>query len=121
MSIYFKSKEMENSFKALVNLYVQECKRNGEIPESFAELIKHNFLAKYVFYNKTEKSIEIGINESKFRSRTYPQIKEYSYPVDEAKAWLFDSFKDGKGDLEFYGSLINNNSRFTPNKHVVVI
>ena len=72
------------------------------------------------FKAEAEEVIEIGINQSKVRSRTYPQITEYSFPVNEVGEWLYSSFKDGKGDLEFYGSLMNSNSRFTSNNNVVV-
>lgn len=105
--IYLKEGEIKSSLGSLVKYYVQECVETQEIPQQLVELIKHNFFAKYVTYNKLEKTIEIGINESKHRSLTYPHIKVYSFPLEKTSEWIDSSFKTGRGDLEFYGQLIN--------------
>ena len=120
MAIFLKPGEIKSSLSALVNYYIQECNTTGQIPLEFIELIKHNFLAKYVYFNKKDNTIEVGVNESKHRTELYPDIKIYSFPLDQTTGWLEESFKSGKADLEFYGKLINANSSFESMDVVVV-
>ncbi len=119
MAIFLKSGEIKSTLGALVKHYVEECNTTGEIPQEFIELIKHNFLAKYVYFHKKDNRIEVGINESKHRAGMYPDIKIYSFPLDQT-GWLEGSFKTGKADLEFYGKLINANTSFNSMEVVVV-
>ncbi len=120
MSIYLKTEEIRASLGAIVKFYIQDCKQKKEIPQELAELIKHNFLAKYVSYNKNDETIEIGINISKHRAEMYPTIEIFTFPVNSAEKWLESSFKTGKADLEFYAKMINRDIRFTREEVVVV-
>ncbi|GHA30935.1 hypothetical protein GCM10007103_10600 [Salinimicrobium marinum] len=120
MAIFLKSGEIKSTLGALVKYYIQECNTTGQIPQEFIELIKHNFLAKYVYFNKKDHAIEVGINESKRRTTLYPEIKIYSFPLDQTTDWLEESFKSGKADLEFYGKLINANTGYDSMEVVVV-
>ncbi len=108
MASYLNENEVKTSLRVLVNQYVEECENCNELPAEFIELIKHNFLAKFVYYNAEKKQIEIGVDES-YSPETYPKIKVYTFPVRKATEWLDKSFKKGKSDLEFYGKLLNRN------------
>lgn len=107
------------SLRMLVNQYVEECEKRNSLPKEFVELIKHNFLAKFVYYNSKEKQIEIGVDES-YSPETYPQIKVYKFPVKKAAEWLDKSFRNNRGDLEFYGKLLNRNEILTSSDLVLM-
>ncbi|WP_081211911.1 hypothetical protein [Salegentibacter sediminis] len=108
MASYLNENEIKSSLRQLVKQYIEECEDCGSLPEEFISLIKHNFLAKYVYYNKEKKHIEIGIDES-YSPETYPEIKVYKFPVKKASDWLDKSFRNTRGDMEFYGKLLNRN------------
>lgn len=112
MTSYLNETEIQASLKVLVQQYVEECENCNSLPKEFIELIKHNFLAKFVYYNCNEKQIEIGVDES-YSPETYPEIKVYTFPVSKAAEWLDKSFKNEKGDLEFYGKLLNRKELFS--------
>lgn len=107
MTTYYKQAEIKASMKKLIDEYLEDCKRCEELSEDFIDLIKHNFLAKYVCYNKNTKTIEIGVEDTSKDDEFYPEIKVYKYPLNSNKKWLERSFKDGKNDLTFYGRLLN--------------
>jgi len=119
MASYLNTNEIRLSLQQLVKQYVEECETCQELPEEFISLIKHNFLAKYVYYNKQKKQIEIGIDESE-SPETYPEIKVYKIPVNKAAKWLDKSFRNQKGDLEFYGKLLNRNEIFNSSEIVLM-
>ncbi|HZJ36479.1 MAG TPA: hypothetical protein VFD29_07635 [Gillisia sp.] len=94
--------------------------RDNEPSEDFITLIKHNFLAKFVYYNKSDKSVEIGVEESSVSS-TYPEIKVFVYNLTSGIDWLEKSFKTGKTNLEFYGKLLNKRRAFLKNAEVIIV
>lgn len=107
MTTYYKQTEIKAAIDSLVDDCLMECKRCEELPEGFVELIKHNFLAKYVCYDKDTKTIEIGVEDNS-RDALYPSIKVHKYSLN-ARSWVRDSFRNDKNDLQFYGQLINRN------------
>lgn len=107
MTTYYNQAEIKASMKKLVDVYLEECRQCKELSKDFIDLIKHNFLAKYVCYNKVNNTIEIGIEENESEDDFYPEIRVYKYPLNSNKKWLERSFKDGKNDLDFYGRLLN--------------
>ena len=119
MASYLNTNEIRLSLRQLVKQYVEECESCQEAPEEFISLIKHNFLAKYVYYNKKKQQIEIGIDESESPD-TYPEIKVYKFPINKAGKWLDNSFKDQQSDLEFYGKLLNRNDSFNSSEIVLM-
>ncbi|PRX44836.1 hypothetical protein [Salegentibacter salegens] len=119
MASYLNTNEIRVSLKQLVKQYVDECETCQELPDEFISLIKHNFLAKYVYYNKQKKQIEIGIDESDSPD-TYPEIKVYKIPVNKAVKWLDGSFREQQNDLEFYGKLLNRNEIFNSSDVVLM-
>lgn len=111
MITYLKKTELKASLNAFVEQSIKEAVKNGKLSQEFITLIKHNFLAKFVYYNKQKNTIEVGVNEST-RPSFYPTIKVYSYPVGEAGKWLNETFKETDGDLEFYGEILNKSEGF---------
>lgn len=109
MSSYLNVQEIHNSLKYLVKEYITECEACEELNPDFIDLIKHNFLAKYVIYNKDKKQIEIGI-EAQESEGPYPKIDVYSFSIGKSSAWLEKSFRADNCDLEYYGKLLNRHS-----------
>ena len=106
--------------KGLAKNCLKDCIRDNKPSEDFINLIKHNFLAKFVYYNKLDRSVEIGVEESS-ASSTYPEIKVFVYNLTSEIDWLEKSFKTGKTNLEFYGKLLNRRSSFLKNAEVIII
>ena len=119
MASYLNTNEIRLSLQQLVKQYVEECESCKELSEEFVSLIKHNFCAKFVYYNKEKKQIEIGVDASE-APETYPEIKVFKFPVNKAVSWLDKSFKDQKNDLEFYGKLLNRNDSFNSSEIVLM-
>lgn len=118
MTTYIRKSEVKASLSQFVQRSIEEGILVGKLPQEFIDLIKHNFCAKFVHYNKYKKTIEIGIKETKNPS-LYPVIKVYSYPVNEAAKILQDSYKENDGDLEFYGTILNRSGGFSSSQVVV--
>lgn len=119
MKTYSNKNQIRLSLQQLVAQYVEECEACEELSEEFISLIKHNFLAKYVVYNKEEKQIEIGIDKTDSH-QAYPEIEVYKIPVKKAAKWLDKSFKDQRNDLEFYGKLLNKNEIFNSSDFILM-
>lgn len=119
MITYYNKSELKASLNAFVERSIEEAVRTGKLSQEFITLIKHNFLAKFVFYNRENKTIEIGINESKGQG-LYPDINVYSYPVNKASSWLKDSYTENKGDMEFYGEILNKSDGFGSSQVVLL-
>ncbi len=120
MTTYYKPAEIKASMKKLVDVYLEDCIQCEVPSEDFIDLIKHNFLAKYVCYNKNTKTIEIGIEENSEEDNFYPQIKVYKYSLTKNRKWLERSFKNNINDLTFYGRLLNR-SKMNREAEVVLI
>lgn len=119
MASYLNSNEIKTSLQVLVQQYIEECENCHQLPQDFIDLIKHNFLAKFVCYNKQEKQIEIGV-EDQDSDAPYPEIKTYKFPVNKATQWLDKSFKQDKCDLEFYGKLLNRNELISSSEVILM-
>ena len=117
---YYKQAEIKASMKNLAHLYLADCKKSGVLSPDFKELIEHNFLAKFVCYNKTTHTIEIGIEDITGNDDFYPQINVYKYKLNSNKKWLEGSFKESLNDLTFYGKLLNR-SKMNWDTEVILI
>ncbi|MDT0677855.1 hypothetical protein [Autumnicola musiva] len=108
---YLHKDEIRTSLRLLVKRYITDCEDCEEMSPEFINLIKHNFLAEYVVYDKEAKMVEIGIEDSDSNS-VYPELKVYQFSLDSAEDWVTNSCKEENGDLEFYGKLLNKNEIF---------
>ena len=106
--------------KGLAKNCLNDCLRDNEPSEDFIDLIKHNFLAKFVYYNKSDKTVEIGVEQLSVNS-TYPEIKVFVYNLASGIGWLDKSFKTGKTNLAFYGKLLNQSKFLSKNAEVIII
>lgn len=117
---YYYQEEIRTGMKVLVDEYLKDFTNFEKLPEDFTDLIKHNFLAKFVYYNKLDSSVEIGVEESSVSS-PYPEIKVFVYNLSSGIDWLDKSFKTGKTNLAFYGKLLNQRRSFLKDAEVIII
>ena len=119
MAAYFNSNQLRASLKELVKMYISECKECETLSQDCVDLLRHNFLAEYVVYNKAKRTIEIGISKSdKFDG--YPDIEVYTFPLEEVGKKVDHSFKNNHEDLEFYGKLIGRRRGIGSNSVVLM-
>lgn len=121
MTTYYNQNEIRTAMNNLVQEYLEECINCQEIPADFIDLVKHNFLAKFVHYNPTTNAIEIGIKDYNSDEDSYPEIKVYSYLIDKKNQWLKKSFSKEKEDLAFYCRLLNRKKSFSKDAEVVLM
>lgn len=119
MAAYFNTNQLRTSLQELVKIYISECKECKELSQDCIDLIRHNFLAEFVVYNKKENSIEVGINQSE-KFDGYPEIKIYIFPLEDIGKKIDHSFKNNTEDLEFYGRLIGRRKGIGSNSVVVM-
>lgn len=120
MTTYYNQEEIKSSMKKLVKEFLDVCKECEELPEDFVDLVKHNFLAKFVCYNNKTKNIEIGVEDFS-KDSLYPEIKVYKFPILSNKKWVENSFRTGRNDLDFYGRLLNRKKLNNHNAEVIVM
>ncbi len=121
MTTYYNQSEILLTMRVLMKEYLKESLRNKELSEDFTELIKHNFLAKFVYYNPMENAIEIGVEDPNSKTDSYPEINIISYPLDGKTSWLDGSLKKNKNDMAFYGRLLNKNKLLFRDSEVIVL
>ncbi|APG60235.1 hypothetical protein [Christiangramia salexigens] len=119
MAAYFNSNQLRNSIQELVRNYISECKECDKLSQDCIDLIRHNFLAEFVVYNKEDKTIEVGMSKTDEFDR-YPEIEIYTFPLDETVKKVDHSFKNNHEDLEFYGRLLGRQQVIGSNSVVVM-
>ncbi|MDT0649697.1 hypothetical protein [Autumnicola edwardsiae] len=119
MVSYIKTEEIKASLQALVEQRVKDCAVGKDLSQDVVELIKHNFLAKFVHYNKEKRVLEVGINRSSPAS-IYPNIIVHAIPEDKVAEWLEDSYTSRKCDLEFYGKILSRGKSSTDSEVVLM-
>jgi hypothetical protein len=122
MTTYYSKSEIETAMRSMVVDDVKKCIDCDEISADFIDLIKYNFLAKYVSLNRKTHSIEIGVEDKNTNGSHYPVINIFSFPLQEKEnLWLDSSFKFENNDLVFYGGLINRKKYNHKNSEVIVM
>jgi len=119
MAAYFNSNQLRTSLQELVKTYIAECKECNVLSQDCTDLLRHNFLAEFVIYNKANNSIEIGMNKSEDFDG-YPEIEIYTFPLEDIGKKVDYSFKNNNEDLEFYGKLIGRRKGIGSNSIVLM-
>lgn len=119
MAAYFNSNQLRSSLQELVKQFVSECQQCNELSRDCMELLRHNFAAEFVMYDKKNGNIEIGIDKSDDFTG-YPEIEVYSFSLDEIGKKVDHSFKNNSEDLEFYGKLIGKRKGIGSNSVVLM-
>jgi hypothetical protein len=105
MISYQSKNEIQNQVLNLLPHQIEECRECDKLPASLEELIKHNYQAAFVCYDKKTNSIEVGV-ENEEENSPYPEIKVHKIPLAKAVASLRKTFKNSDADLKFYGRIL---------------
>lgn len=108
MTSYQSRKQIHEQLVRMLPEQISECKKCDELPPVLAQLITHNFQAKFVCYHKESGMVEVG-EEAQETADSYPEIKTHTFPLEKAVSWLGTTFKHDDQDLKFYGKLIAGN------------
>ena len=105
MISYQSKNDIQNQVVNLLPHQIEECRECDKLPEPLVELIKHNYQATFVCYDKKSNCIEVGIENEKENS-PYPEIQVQKIPLKKAVAQLGKTFRSSDSDLKFYGKIL---------------
>ncbi|MGB7785171.1 MAG: hypothetical protein WBL27_03630 [Salinimicrobium sp.] len=109
MTSYQSRNQIRTELQRMLPSQIKECRECDELPSILHELIKHNFQASFVCYDKKNNTIEVGVEEQE-NEYTYPKINVHKFGLDEAVSKLNKSFRSSDHDLKFYGRLLAGGS-----------
>ncbi len=120
MISYQSRSEIQTQLKKLLPHQIEECKTCDELPETLKNLIKHNFQASFVCYDKKNNTIEVGV-EDQDESHIYPQIAVQRFKLEETISKLGKTFRNSDADLRFYGKILAGHGTFNKVDDVVLV
>ena len=120
MISYQSRNQIQNELQKLLPYQIEECKECDELPPALEELIKHNFQATFVCYDKRTNTIEVGVEEEE-AINSYPEITVHKFRLEEAVSHLGKTFRNSDPDLEFYGRLLAGHGRTGQVDEVVLV
>lgn len=109
MTSYQSRSEIRYRLGEMLPHQIEECKECDELPPALEELIKHNFQATFVCYDKESNCIEVGVEEQE-ETDSYPEITVHKFKLEEAAKRLKKTFRNTDADLKFYGRLLAGGS-----------
>ena len=105
MTSYQSKTQIESELQRMLPHQIEECRNCDELPSSLEALIKHNFQATFVCYDKKSRTIEVGVEEQE-EVDSYPDITIHKFRLDEVISQLKRTFRKADQDLKFYGKLL---------------
>lgn len=105
MISYQSKTDIQNQVLNLLPHQIEECRECDQLPASLEEIIRHNYQATFVCYDKQSNSIEVGVENDEENS-PYPEIKVYKIPLAKAVARIKKTFRTTDADLKFYGKIL---------------
>lgn len=84
---------------------IEECQKCDQLPASLEKLIKHNYQASFVCYDKKTNCIEVGVEEQD-SANSYPEIKVKKINLKNAVRDLTKTFRSSDEDLKFYAKIL---------------
>lgn len=109
MVSYQSKHDIQNQVRNLLPYQIKECRECDELPQALEELIKHNYQAAFVCYDKKSGCIEVGV-EKEEEITAYPEIMVHKIPLEKAVSQLSKSLRTSDLDLKFYGRLLAGGS-----------
>ncbi len=105
MTSYQSRNQIQSELQRMLPHQIEECRECDELPQALEELIKHNFQATFVCYDRKTNTIEVGVEEQEVENR-YPDITVHKFKLEEAVSQLKKTFKNSDQDLKFYGKIL---------------
>lgn len=99
---------------------IEECRKCDQLPSSLEKLIKHNYQAKFVCYDKKTNCIEVGVEEQE-SVNGYPDITVKKIELKDAVKDLTRTFRKSDADLKFYGKILASTGSVTEIDEVVLV
>ena len=120
MTSYQSRSEIQYQLKRLLPYQIEECKQCDELPKALKDLIRHNFQASFVCYDKKSNTIEVGVEDQE-NNEIYPQITVHKFRLEEAVSKLGKTFRNSDADLKFYGKILAGHGTFNKVDDVVLV
>lgn len=120
MTSYQSRSEIQTQLKQLIPYQIEECRTCDVLPEALKNLIKHNFQASFVCYDKKTDTIEVGVKDQD-ENAIYPQITVHKFKLEEAVSKLGKTFRKSDADLRFYGKILAGHGTFGKIDDVVLV
>jgi len=120
MTSYQSRNQIQHELQKLLPHQIEECKECDELPQALEDLIKHNFQATFVCYDKKTNTIEVGVEEEEAEN-SYPVITVHKFRLEEAVSQLRKTFRNSDPDLQFYGKLLAGHGRTSQIDEVVLV
>lgn len=120
MTTYQSRSQIHNELRQMLPHQIEECKECDEMPKTLAQLIKHNFQAKFVCYDKKKKMIEVGVEESE-TTDSYPEINVLKFRLEELGTQIGKTFRNNDHDLKFYGKILAGHGSVSEIDDVVLV
>lgn len=120
MTTYQNRSQIHSELRQILPQQIEECKECDELPVTLQQLIKHNFQAKFVCYDKKKKVIEVGVEEFE-TTDTYPEIIVHNFRLEEIVAHLGETLRNDDHDLKFYGKLLAGHGSVNKIDDVVLV
>lgn len=120
MTSYQSRNQIQSELQKMLPYQIQECRKCDELPRVLEELIKHNFQATFVCYDKKSNTIEVGVEEQE-AINSYPDITVHKFRLEEAVSQLKNTFRNSDQDLKFYGKILAGNGATSQIDDVVLV
>ncbi|NJW51943.1 hypothetical protein [Salinimicrobium oceani] len=120
MTSYQSRNQIQTQLKRLLPYQIEECRNCDELPKALGDLIKHNFQATFVCYDKNTNTIEVGVEDQENRD-LYPQITVHKFSLEEAVSKLGKTFRNSDADLRFYGKILAGHGQYNRVDDVVLV
>lgn len=120
MISYQSRNQIQHELHKMLPYQIKECKECDELPPALEQLIKHNFQAKFVCYDKKTNTIEVGVEEQE-DVNSYPNITVHKFSLENAVAQVNKTFKTTDQDLKFYGKLLAGSGSLKRIDEVVLV
>ena len=105
MTSYQSRNEIQKHLINLLPHQIEECKECDELPQALEQLIRHNYQAAFVCYDKQNSCIEVGVEQQE-EVDAYPEITVHKIPLDKVVNRLKKTFRNSDVDLKFYGKIL---------------
>ena len=120
MTTYQNKTQIQRELQEMLPHQIEECKTCDELPSTLEELIKHNFQATFVCYDKKTNTIEVGVEEQEDIT-SYPEITIHKFKLEDAASQLKKTFRKSDHDLKFYGKILAGHGYINQVDDVVLV